>query len=89
MYYYINAAACIKDYFVHLEFADGTKGLVNLEKLAGQGEAFEPLKDIDYFCHMKLDPHSHTIEWPNGADICPELLYQAVKNAPNNIVTLE
>lgn len=89
MYYHIQSAACIKDYFVSLQFEDGTHGIVNFEKIAGQGEAFGPLKDLDYFCHMKLDDRSHTLEWPNGADICPEVLYEAVKKAPNHIATLE
>jgi len=89
MYYHIRDAACIKDYYVFLKFEDGLEGVVNLEKLAGQGEAFGPLTDMDYFCRMKLDERSHTIEWPNGADICPEALYEVLKGAPNHIATLE
>jgi hypothetical protein len=36
---------------------------------------FEPLLDEDYFDWVELDPVLGTIVWPNGADLCPDVLY--------------
>jgi hypothetical protein len=37
---------------------------------------FAPLKDPDYFRLVKVNPDVGTIVWPNGADICPDVLYE-------------
>ncbi|MCI0698730.1 DUF2442 domain-containing protein [candidate division KSB1 bacterium] len=48
------------------------------EKLAKarRGGIFEPLKDPDYFSRVEL--WEGTIRWPNGADVCPDVLYERV-----------
>lgn len=46
------------------------------------GEIFEPLKDIEYFQKVRLNPETKTIEWPNGADFAPEFLYQLGQAIP-------
>lgn len=81
MYYHVINAACLKDYFVHLEFEDGTEGVVDLKKIVEEWEAFTPMKDKKIFCKMTIDPRFHTIEWPNGADLSPKSLYEKVKNS--------
>ncbi|MFG3818239.1 DUF2442 domain-containing protein [Limnothrix redekei] len=40
------------------------------------GEIFEPLKSLAVFQQVTIDPETHTIAWPNGADFAPEFLYQ-------------
>ena len=39
------------------------------------GEIFEPLKSLAVFQQVAIDPETHTIAWPNGADFAPEFLY--------------
>ena len=88
MYYSITEAAALRPYSVYLKFEDGTEGVVDLDRLVGSGGVFNPLSDIEFFSKMKLDNELGTVVWPNGADICPDLLYQTVKNAPDRIAIL-
>ena len=37
-----------------------------------------PLADIDYFKKVKCD--SISIYWPNGVDLCPDVLYKMGKD---------
>ena len=66
------------DYVIHLCFADGTQGDVDLDHEL-YGEMFEPLKDIETFKQFTVHPEFHTLCWPNGADIAPEYLYEKTK----------
>lgn len=71
----------LEDYEVHLRFADGLAGDVDLSYLVGCGPVFEPLRDIEFFRRLRIDESSVTIEWPNEADIAPETLYDHVQRA--------
>lgn len=61
-----------------LTFNDNLQGTVDLQGWL-QGPIFEPLKDSRYFQQFFVD--GGTVMWPNGADIAPETLYEAVKDA--------
>ena len=76
-------AACLRDYFVYLEFDDGLKGVIDLEPEAKRDGVFEPLHDTRYFKEMELDKQLGTITWPNGADISPFYLYDRLKKETN------
>lgn len=64
----------VHGYTIWLRFEDGTQGEVDLSAELW-GPVFEPLKDMDYFRQVRVDPELGTIAWPNGADIAPEFLY--------------
>jgi len=40
------------------------------------GQVFEPLRDLEVFAQVKINPETGTIEWPNGADLAPEFLLE-------------
>lgn len=40
---------------------------------------FEPLNDPAYFRQVMVNPDVGTIVWPNGADLCPDVLYQCAR----------
>ena len=71
----LTEAKYVRDYILHLRFADGTEGDVDLRQEL-EGEVFEPLKDRIFFQAFTLSPELHTVTWPNGADFAPEFLYE-------------
>ena len=60
---------------IQLTFNDGTLGTVDFRSWLN-GPVFEPLRDGAYFRRFFLE--GGTVSWPNGADIAPETLYEAV-----------
>jgi hypothetical protein len=71
-------AEYVRDYVIHIKFADGIEGDIDLEDEL-DGEVFEPLKDPTYFKDFEVHPDLHTVTWPNGADFAPEFLYEKIK----------
>jgi hypothetical protein len=39
---------------------------------------FEPLREPAFFARVTVDPEIGTVVWPNGADLDPLVLYDAV-----------
>ena len=67
-------------YLIRVRFADGVEGEVDLSQEL-DGEMFEPLRDRQLFKQLKLDADTHTIVWPNGADLAPEFIRALVRLA--------
>lgn len=65
---------------VWLRFSDGAEGEVDLSSEL-YGEAFEPLKDVEYFQKLQVHPELRTVVWPNGADFAPEFLRSSLRVA--------
>ena len=68
----------MRDYILHVLFADGHEGDIDLAAELS-GEIFEPLRDPVYFQEFQVRPDLGTIVWPNGADFAPEFLYELVR----------
>lgn len=64
----------LEGFRVRLAFSDGTERDLDLAPYL-KGPIFEPLKETDRFREVAVDPDLGTIVWPNGADICPDVLY--------------
>ena len=62
-------------YKIQVTFDDHVQKVVDLD---GQlnGPVFEPLKKIEYFKTLQLDPDIETVVWDNGATVGPEFLYE-------------
>lgn len=68
---------------VELSFKDGLRAVVDLDRVIDRFEGvFAPLKDLEYFRLVRVDPELGTIVWPNGADICPDVLYSYASGKP-------
>jgi len=62
-------------------FADGSAGEVEMQSfLQGpkvDGSVFEALRDPAYFAKVRLVLGA--VEWPNGADLAPDAMYEAIR----------
>lgn len=74
----VTAVRYVRDYVVWVRFEDGLEGEVDLRSSL-RGPVFEPLKDLEYFRQVRVDPELGTITWPNGADIAPETLHERTR----------
>ncbi len=67
----------LHDYKLKLTFSDRRVKVVDLEiKIKNAKGLFLPLQDVEYFKQVTLDDGPLSIHWPNGADICPDVLYK-------------
>ncbi|KYH32038.1 DUF2442 domain-containing protein [Neomoorella mulderi] len=70
----VRSAYPVGNHHLILEFETGEYRVVDIRPFI-KGPVFEPLKDPAFFRQVKADPESRTVAWPNGADICPDVLY--------------
>jgi hypothetical protein len=62
-----------------LRFADGAFGeLVVIDRL--RGPVFEIARTKAGFAQVAIDPEGHTVCWPGGADLAPDVLHRAVSD---------
>ena len=74
MFLHVKRVNHLEGYRLRILFSNG---VVKDVDLSGElhGEVFEPLKDLEFFKRVSVNPETETIEWPNGADFAPEFLY--------------
>ncbi len=77
----IKSVEVLKDFWVRLEFTDGTQRDIDLEPYL-HGPIFEPIRNNPMmFRSVKVDKRMGTIVWDNRADIDPDVLYHGLKPA--------
>ena len=69
------------DYTLRLRFRDGAEGEMDFAQFLSFNGVFAPLKDPAEFAKVTVDSESGTICWPNGADLCPDVLYSRITGA--------
>ena len=58
-----------------LEFSDGSSGRIDFAGFfAGKPGLLGQLDQLVFFRQVRLDPESGTLVWPNGVDLCPDVL---------------
>ena len=78
----IIAVRPIGDHRLFLRFADGAAGEVDLTPVLHFNGVLAPLSDPTYFARVRLDDEAGTIVWPNGVDLCPDVLRHLVTGEP-------
>jgi hypothetical protein len=72
----------LKNYRLRIRFDDGVEGEIDFQDLAPFKGVFAPLRDPKVFKQVRINPDFGNIEWPNGADIDPIVLYCTVAGVP-------
>lgn len=67
---------------VRLTFRTGERGEVDIAGLTPLSGVFEPLSDPTFFSRVRVELDLGTIVWPNGADLCPDVLHAAALRLP-------
>ena len=62
-------------YRLHVRFNDGQEGVYAVEP-ERRGGVFLPLKDLDLFKSVRVNPEFGCIEWPGGIDLCPTSMHE-------------
>ena len=70
----ITAFEIVGPYRIRLVFTDGLARTIDFRPIL-QGELFGPLRDLNEFNLVTLDPEAHTLVWRNGADFDPTTLH--------------
>ncbi len=72
--YAVTRAEIVGPYTLKLTFDDGVARTIDFGPVL-RGELLGPLRDLDLFNRVKVDPEAQTIVWPNGADFDPATLH--------------
>ncbi|MBI3447075.1 MAG: DUF2442 domain-containing protein [Magnetospirillum sp.] len=82
MYRDVIEVTMVEVFRLRLRFEDGAEGEVDCADLLSFKGVFAPLKDPKEFAKVSVNSELGTICWPNGADLCPDVLYSRVTGAP-------
>jgi hypothetical protein len=83
----ISRVRHIQDYRLELTFSNGVQAELDFRnRIVGRGGVFEPLQSIDFFRCVEVDPEAHTLVWPNGVDLDPDVLYSEATGEPLPLV---
>lgn len=66
-----------------LTFENGFHGIVDMDRVVkNYTGVFAPLLQDEYFAQVTVNTELGTIVWPNGADLCPDVLYSQATGIP-------
>lgn len=74
----IRQAIPIEKYRLKVTFSSGEEGIFDMKGWL-RGPIYSTLKNEDLFNHVAIDEISGTVCWPNGIDICPDMVYEQTK----------
>jgi hypothetical protein len=72
--YKILDVAVIGPNTLKIWFDDGMERVIDFSDIL-HGPIYAPLRDPQFFAQVRIDPETHTLVWPNGADFDPETLH--------------
>ncbi len=78
----VKRARYVRGYVLELEFSDGSCGRINFRRwLTGRAGLFAAFEDVAFFRRVRVDDESGTLMWPNGVDLCPDVLHHRATGA--------
>lgn len=81
----VIAVEHVQDYRLLLTFEGGEMREVDVSALVPFDGVFEPLANPEFFRQVRVEPDIGTIVWPNGADLCPDVLYESSRPVPASV----
>ena len=72
--YHVTAFEIVAPHTLRIQFDDHTEQTINFEPIL-RGEIYGPLRDLNMFNEVRLDPEVRTLIWPNDADFDPADLH--------------
>lgn len=80
--YRVTSFEITDSYTLKITFDDKTVQTINFEPIL-YGKLYGPLRNLDLFNRVRLDPEIHTIVWPNEADFDPTTLHDWPEHLPH------
>jgi len=72
--YRVTKFNIVAPYTLQIAFDDQSEQRIDFRPILA-GEFCAPLRNINIFNQVALDPEVHTLVWPNGADFDPATLH--------------
>ena len=72
--YRVESFEIVSPYTLKVRFDDNTEQVIDFEPVLA-GELFGPLRDLNLFNQVRIDPEVHTLVWPSGGDFDPATLH--------------
>jgi len=77
--YHVTAVNVVSHGRLWLRFVDGAAGELDVSESL-RGPVFEVARTVAGFGQVSIDPEGHTVCWPGGADLAPDVLHRAVSD---------
>ena len=78
--YRVRSFETIAPYTLRVRFDDDVEQIIDFSRVLA-GELYGPLRDLELFNSVQIDPEVHTLVWPNGADFDPATLHDWPRHA--------
>ncbi|MBN1770348.1 MAG: DUF2442 domain-containing protein [Deltaproteobacteria bacterium] len=79
----VTRVVVLDQWKLELGFSDGSSGCIDFRgRFEGRVGLFEALADPAFFRRVTIDPEAGTLVWPNGLDLCPDVLRHDATGAP-------
>ena len=72
--YRVLAFEVLGSYTLRIQFDDQSWQTIDFEPML-RGAMYGPLRNIELFNQVRIDPEVQTLVWPNGADFDPATLH--------------
>lgn len=71
----VTKVKCLGGHRLELRFDNDERREIDIGDFVAFDGVFESLRDPTYFRRVAVNADLGTIVWPNGADLCPDVLY--------------
>ena len=73
--YRVRSFQIVAPYTLRVRFDDNVEQTIDFRSVLA-GELYGPLRNLEMFDQVRIDPEVETLVWPNGADFDPATLHE-------------